>query len=46
MGSLLDEKPIRKRSVLTEETLDDTGARHWTTLVLDLERHQKILLND
>jgi hypothetical protein len=32
MGSLLDKKPDRKQIVLTEETLDDTGARLETSL--------------
>jgi hypothetical protein len=32
MGSLLDRKPDRKQTVLTEETLDDTGARLETSL--------------
>jgi hypothetical protein len=36
-GSLLDKTPDRKRTVLTEETLGDTGAR--------LETSQRISIN-
>jgi hypothetical protein len=37
-GTLLDKKPDRKRTVLTEETLDDIGARLETSLRKFLKR--------